>query len=237
MISEAIVLAGGFGTRLQSEISDRPKCLAPVNNIPFLSYLIHYLLSQDISHFIFSLGYKSEMIIDFLNTSFAGLSYTLSIEDTPLGTGGAILLACEKTNQPDVLICNGDTLYKAEVLPLFAFHKEMNAACTLALKPMDHFERYGAVSLDADGRIVSFHEKKYCKSGLINGGMYVLNTRDFMTHVFEKAFSFETDYLGKNAGRQGSIFGNIQDGFFIDIGIPEDYRRASGEREMKNILL
>ncbi len=237
MISEAIILAGGLGTRLRSEVSDAPKCLAPVNDVPFLSYLIHYLLSQGIRHFIFSLGYKSEKIIDFLNRDFASLSYSLSLEDKPLGTGGAISLACNKVMTKDVLVCNGDTMYKVDVFSLADFHAEKNAACTLALKPMEDFDRYGSVSVADDGRITAFHEKKYCTSGLINGGVYMLNAEQFMRQSFEKVFSFEKDYLEKFSGKEGAVFGCEQDGFFIDIGIPEDYRRAFTERELKNVLL
>ncbi len=237
MISEAIILAGGLGTRLRSEVSDQPKCLAPVNDVPFLSYLIHYLLSMDIRHFVFSLGYKSEKIIDFLNKDFASLSYSLSLEDKPLGTGGAINLACRKVITKDVLVCNGDTLYKADVFSLAEFHAEMNSDCTLALKPMESFDRYGSVSINSSGRVTAFHEKNYCEAGLINGGMYMLNTESFMRQPFEKVFSFERDYLEKLVGQEGAIYGCIQDGFFIDIGIPEDYRRAFTERELKNVLL
>lgn len=237
MINEAIILAGGLGTRLRSEVSDMPKCLAPVNEVPFLSYLIHYLLSQGIRHFIFSLGYKSEKVIDFLNKDFPALSYSLAIEDKPLGTGGAISLACRKVMTRDVLVCNGDTLYKADVFSLADYHAEKNAACTLALKPMKDFDRYGSVSIAEDGRVTAFHEKKHCTKGLINGGVYVLNTENFMQQTFDTVFSFEKDYLEKSAGREGAVFGCEQDGFFIDIGVPEDYRRAFTERELKNILL
>lgn len=236
MISEAIILAGGLGTRLRSEVSDTPKCLAPVNDVPFLSYLIHYLLSQGIRHFIFSLGYKSEMIIEFLNRDFATLSYSISLEDKPLGTGGAISLACKKVMTKDVLVCNGDTLYKVDAFSLADFHSEKNADCTLALKPMKNFDRYGSVSLNADGRISVFHEKKHCTSGLINGGVYMLNSENFIRQSFDNIFSFEKDYLEKSAGKAGAVFGSEQDGFFIDIGIPEDYRRALIEPEMQNIL-
>lgn len=237
MISEAIILAGGLGTRLKPEVSDRPKCLAPVHGIPFLSYLIHYLLMQDIRHFIFSLGHQREMVVGYLNAAFAGLSYSLSLEDKPLGTGGAIKLACEKVNEKDVLICNGDTLYKIDVSEIEAFHKEKNATCTLALKPMENFDRYGSVSLGSDGKITHFHEKKFCSEGLINGGVYLLNAAAFQTIALDEVFSFEKSYLEKKTGENGSIYGCIQDGFFIDIGIPEDYQRASSEREMRNILL
>src|SRR4051794_35544816 len=94
-IREAIILAGGLGTRLRSAVPDLPKCMAPVNGIPFLAFVINHLQSQGITHFIFSLGYKSETIIDFLNRDFPALLYKTSVEEEPLGTGGAVKKACK----------------------------------------------------------------------------------------------------------------------------------------------
>ncbi len=231
IINEAIILAGGLGTRLRSEVSDVPKCLAPVNGIPFLSYLIKYLTQEGIRHYIFSIGYKKELVIDFLERKYKGLSYSISSEDQPLGTGGAIRLAGEKATETNVLICNGDTLYKADITELAEFHLEKNAECTIALKPMTNFERYGSVTMDQYNRITAFNEKTFCNSGLINGGIYILKKPGSLPFEKGKSYSFENDFLKVSADKNGSVFGCRQDRYFIDIGIPEDYRKAATDTE------
>lgn len=227
-IKQAIILAGGLGTRLREAVPDLPKCMAVVAGKPFLSYVIDFLLGQGIQRFIFSLGYKSEIIEKYLEEHYPELDYVAVIEKEPLGTGGAIKLACMKASEENVLIANGDTLFRINVKELYTFHKKYKAECTLALKPMKNFERYGVVELEGNGSISSFREKKLYTSGLINGGVYILNVPQFLQHVFYEKFSFEKDYLEQNAGR-GILHGCIQDGYFIDIGIAEDYKRAQTE--------
>jgi D-glycero-alpha-D-manno-heptose 1-phosphate guanylyltransferase len=231
--SGIIILAGGLGTRLKSVVPDLPKCMAPVNGKPFLSYVINYFHQQGITNFIFSLGYKHEVIVEYLSKfriSNSPLMFQYSIEDEPLGTGGAIKKACSLINDRTVFITNGDTLFKADILLFKNFHYIKNADCTLALKPMKNFNRYGVIELNKDESIKSFSEKKYYESGLINGGLYMLNTDKFLNECLPERFSFETDYLEKLYDKQ-NMFGLIQDEYFIDIGIPEDYERA--QRELK----
>ncbi len=222
---QAIVLAGGLGTRLRSVVSDLPKCMAPVAGRPFLFYVINYLRSQGIHDFIFSLGYKHEVIEAYLQEHFATLSYSCVVEKEPLGTGGAILLACRKAGRRNVLIVNGDTLFKADVPALEAFHRQAAADCTLALKPMKGFDRYGVVETDTCHRITAFKEKQPYDNGLINGGTYLLDREAFLAQGLPARFSFEKDYLEKLFAEK-SFFGLPQEGYFIDIGIPEDYNRA-----------
>jgi D-glycero-alpha-D-manno-heptose 1-phosphate guanylyltransferase len=227
-INDAIILAGGLGTRLKTAIPDLPKCLAPVNGRPFLFYVINYLRSQGIERFIFSLGYKHEIIEEYLNDQFSTLDYQCSIEKEPLGTGGAILAACYKASEENVLVVNGDTLYKISVADTSAFHFKKGSQCSLVLKPMKNFDRYGAVELNEDNSIKNFHEKKFLKEGLINGGVYILNVQDFMDEELPAKFSFEKDYLEKFYATR-KIFATVQDEYFIDIGIPEDYKRVQEE--------
>jgi len=227
-IKEAIILAGGLGTRLRDAVPDLPKCMAPVAGRPFLFYVINYFRSQGIEKFIFSLGYKHEMIEEWLADKFATLDYQCSIEQEPLGTGGAILLACKKTKGPDVVVANGDTLFKINIPQLGAIHREKNADCTLSLKPMTDFERYGVVELNTDGSVRKFNEKQFYKTGLINGGVYALNIARFLAANLPGKFSFEKDYLEKFY-TQAKLYGVTDDGYFIDIGIPEDYQRAQHE--------
>ncbi len=227
-IREAIVLAGGLGTRLRSAVPDLPKCMAPVNGKPFIAWVIEYLQQQGIEHFIFALGYKNESFIEFLEKNMRSLEYTLSIEETPLGTGGAVQLACSTVKEEDVLVTNGDTLFKANLQLLADFHIKQNAACSLALKPMTDFSRYGAVELNEKDVITSFREKQYFEKGFINGGIYALHVPSFLNKQLPAKFSFEKDYL-ERFYTEGFIMGQVHDAYFIDIGIPEDYQRAQAE--------
>jgi D-glycero-alpha-D-manno-heptose 1-phosphate guanylyltransferase len=223
-----IILAGGLGTRLRSVISDLPKCMAPVNGKPFIDYVINYFQQQGINDFIVSVGYKYEAIEQYLKNELSTVNYQLSIEEEPLGTGGAIKKACALAKNKNVFVTNGDTLFKANTSSLQNFHQQKNADCTLALKPMKNFERYGVIELNDDDSIKSFKEKKYYDQGLINGGLYMLNVGSFLSASFPEKFSFETAYLEKYYN-QHKMFGLIQDKYFIDIGIPEDYERAAKE--------
>ena len=187
-IMECIVLAGGLGTRLRSTVADVPKCMAPVAGKPFLQHLIDQLLQQGVTRFIFSLGYLHEVIEKFLSSQYPHLQYSIVVEEEPLGTGGAIYLACGKATQTDILIVNGDTYFNVDLLSLYQFHTQHKSDCTLALKPMTHFDRYGVVELNKDGYIQSFKEKMFYESGLINGGVYVLKIDSFLQQKFENKF-------------------------------------------------
>ena len=224
-IKEAIVLAGGLGTRLRTAVPDLPKCMAPVNGQPFLSYIIDYYSSQGIEKFIFALGYKHEMIVGWIKQQYPALAAEYAIEKEPLGTGGAIQLALEKAREKDLLILNGDTLFKIDVPVLGAFHEQHAAACTLALKPMKDFERYGTVEINDDAQITDFREKMHYAEGLISGGAYILNAGRFRQQKRPAVFSFEKDYLERCFSFM-PMYGCIQQGYFIDIGIPEDLEKA-----------
>lgn len=228
MIKECIILAGGLGTRLRSAVPDLPKCMAPVAGKPFLSYVIDHLRKQGIEKFIFSLGYKHEVIQDFLNTAYADCNKQYVIEEEPLGTGGAIQFACRQATEKQVLTLNGDTMFSIQLAELTAFHQQHQAHCTLALKPMQHFDRYGVVELQENGAIKSFKEKQFYESGLINGGIYALQVDAFLKEGLPAKFSFEKDYLEKFYTVR-PMFGIVQDAYFIDIGIPEDFERANRE--------
>ncbi len=228
MIKEAIILAGGLGTRLRSVVSDMPKCMAPIAGKPFLFYVIEFLKKQGIDKFIFSLGYKHEMIEAWLNEQYPLMFMQTSIEEEPLGTGGAIKLACSLATEKNVLIVNGDTLFKLNIKILSAAHTICEADCTLALKPLQNFNRYGLVEINKDNSIASFKEKQQYEKGLINGGVYILNTVNFLQEDLPVKFSFEKDYLEQYIDKR-KMYGVVQDEYFIDIGIPEDYERAQTE--------
>lgn len=229
-IREAVILAGGLGTRLRNTVPDLPKCMAPVAGKPFLFYVIAYFQKQGIEKFILSLGYKHEVIENYIKTEFANDAFTFSVENEPLGTGGAIKMATTQSSEKTVLLLNGDTFFKVDLNKLASFHHICGAHCTLSLKPMKHFERYGAVQINKDHSIESFREKKYYEEGLINGGVYALNVQKFQQERLPEKFSFEKEYL-ESLYTKRRMFGVIQDEYFIDIGIPVDYERAQVEFE------
>ena len=225
MIKECIILAGGLGTRLREAVPDLPKCMAPVNGRAFLFYVINYLRSQGIEKFIFSLGYKHELVETYLQSEFSTLDYQCLIEKEPLGTGGAILASCYKASEQTVLVVNGDTIFKADIENAFTDHIKHDSDCTLLLKPMENFERYGVVELNEDDSVASFKEKQSYAKGTINGGVYIIDVRSFLSRALPERFSFETDILEKEYP-QCQLFACPDDGYFIDIGIPEDYHKA-----------
>jgi len=221
---DVIILAGGLGTRLRSVVSDLPKCMAPVNGRPFLQILIDRLRKQGNGRIILSTGYLSEVIEAWVREQYPDPQISIIREETPLGTGGAIRAALALSQAENVLICNGDTLFDVDVPALFNHHRQMKADCTVALKPMVNFDRYGRVELGEDGWIMAFREKEPCAEGLINGGVYVLRRQSLLQIDLPEKFSFEEGYLSKHR-----IAGMVQNAYFIDIGIPEDFERAQLE--------
>jgi D-glycero-alpha-D-manno-heptose 1-phosphate guanylyltransferase len=229
MIREAIILAGGLGTRLRSAVPDLPKCMAPVAGQPFISYVIKYLAEAGVNRFIFSLGYLHEAIEDYLATAFPQLEKIYVIESTPLGTGGAIQKSVDAALGEHVLVLNGDTIFKANLSALSQLHQQTEADCTLSLKPMHHFDRYGVVDINEQQAVLRFQEKKFYEQGLINGGVYALRVASLLQADFPEKFSFEKDYLACFAERRQKLVGHVDEAYFIDIGIPEDFARAQTE--------
>lgn len=226
---EVIILAGGLGTRLRSVVSEVPKCMAPVAGRPFLWYLLKYLTKYEaVDRVILSVGYLREVIfkwIEEVKDEFP-FEFDYAIEEQPLGTGGGIKLALEKANDDRVFVLNGDTFFDVDLMRLYDAHMIGKKAITLALKPMKKFDRYGTVNMEPiTGTILSFNEKQYCEEGLINGGVYVISKDAPIFEGLGEKFSFETAVLEPQCSRQ-QLLGVVQNGYFIDIGIPEDYQRA-----------
>lgn len=222
---EAIILAGGLGTRLRSVVSDVPKCMAPVGSCPFLSILLDQLAQHPgISKVILSVGYLREVIFDWIEANLHRYPFKIdfAIEDTPLGTGGGIRLALEKCSGNSVLVLNGDTYFDINPDDLAGFNE---SSIVIALKKMSAFDRYGKVECDDSGSITKFCEKQFCEDGLINGGVYLINRSKLDLSEQPDKFSFEKNILEALAGT-GKIHGVKQDGYFIDMGIPEEYAVA-----------
>ena len=227
-ITEAIVLAGGEGTRLKNAVPALPKCLAPVIGRPFIDYLISYLLSEGVAKFIFALGHQSDQVQEYLDNNWPGLDKVYAVEPFPLGTGGAINHAASFAKQQHVLIINGDTLFTAKLDAAALFHETTGAACTLLLKPLTNFNRFGTVQIDNEKRVTGFVEKQPCAAGLINAGVSLLDLQQWKAQNWPQEFSFESDYLQQEFNSV-KMMGHVQDAYFIDIGIPEDYERAQTE--------
>jgi len=229
MIREAIILAGGLGTRLRSAVPDLPKCMAPVAGHPFLHYLIRYYAHRGIDRFIFSLGYRHETIEAFLEQELAGIphvSYATSVEHEPLGTGGAVKKAAALVHAGSALVLNGDTFFETDPAAVADLLAAKNADCVLTLKLMKESERYGVVETDREQKIVSFREKQYYARGNINGGVYALNVPSFLQTPLPEKCSFEKDYLEACCAEK-QFYGLVQEGYFIDIGIPTDFQQAN----------
>lgn len=220
---ECVVLAGGKGTRLRSVVSDLPKCMAPVAGRPFLAWLLDDLREAGFDHIILSLGYKHEAVEAWVATRPDRDSITCVVEEEPLGTGGGVRLALRQAREDAVFILNGDTFFGVDYPAMKAFHRQSGAQATLALKPLRDFDRYGEVTLDGQGRITAFREKRPCAEGLINGGVYLLQ-REALAEMPDR-FSLEKDYFEPLAESAG-LAGFRSEGYFIDIGIPADYARA-----------
>ncbi|MBX7150830.1 nucleotidyltransferase family protein [bacterium] len=225
MIREAIILAGGMGTRLQSVLPDLPKPMAPINGKPFLEYVLNYLIRQQIEKVILSVGYKYNIIQDHFGNHYNDLSLVYEIEKEPLGTGGAIKKSMDLINGTSSFILNGDTFFDVDLKDLFKFHYSNKSSLTIALKQIQPVYRYGTVETDMQGRITAFNEKKEIESGMINGGIYLIDTAIFEQTQTPARFSFEKDFMERHY-RQLNCFGLPFDNYFIDIGVPEDYTMA-----------
>lgn len=227
MIDEAIILAGGLGTRLRSVVSDIPKVMAEIAGKPFLEYLLLHISRYSVNKVILSVGYKYEYIKDYFGDHFNTIDLIYSIEDEPLGTGGGIKKSLHYCESNEIFLLNGDTFFNINLTDLSQFHHDTSSGLSLSLKKMEDFDRYGNVSFK-NNRIESFESKKYCKTGFINGGVYIIPKTIFDARIFKDKFSFESDFL-ELFTHQIKMGSYLSDEYFIDIGIPEDYQKSQIE--------
>lgn len=228
MFNEAVILAGGFGTRLSHVVSDVPKPMAPVYGKPFLTYLIDRLIEAGIGRIILATGYKHECIESYFGASYRGAEIVYSQETTPLFTGGAIYQAAEKIQADDFIVLNGDTLFDIDFRELYNFHALRHANLSIALRQVADTSRYGSVTCSND-HIVAFSEKtESVGAGDINGGIYAINRNWLLSLDLPTKFSFEKELMQPLAG-DPSFYGLSFNNYFIDIGVPEDYYRAQEE--------
>jgi len=227
--TSAIILAGGFGKRLKSLVSDVPKPMAPVLEKPFLTYLLRYLSSFQLKHVVLSTGYLSSVIENYFGNNFNGLKLSYSVEEEPLGTGGAIKKALNLLSDDNVLVLNGDSFLDLNLSEFSNFYYQNDFDGLLACRSVNDAARYGTLEIN-NKQIVAFKEKiGVNESGLINGGVYLLNKQHYLKNTPSSLnFSIEKDYFEKQI--KYSKFGAYMcEGYFIDIGIPEDYLKAQHE--------
>ncbi len=234
-VPQAVVLCGGLGTRLRNVVPVLPKALAPVAGRPFLDYLLTGLAAAGIHDVVLCTGHKGEMIeAEYGRHAQCGLSIQYSVEDSPLGTAGAVKLAARAISASSFLLLNGDSLVEVDYQRLLRGHVASGAKATLTLVRAPRPERYGTAVLSANGEISAFLEKAVSpdsansRNCFINAGVYALDRGILLEIPSSSApVSLERDVLPKLLGR--GLFGFVSQGFFIDIGVPEDYARAQTE--------
>lgn len=221
---EAIVLAGGFGTRLRGIVDDVPKPLAPVAGRPFLAWLLDRLAAGGMRRCILATGYLSEAIEQRIGTRWQGMEIAYSLEPEPLGTGGAIRLAANRLHGDAAHVLNGDTWLEYDPAALEETSRVAGAPMAIALARVDDVARYGAVDIE-NGRVAGFREKGEAGPGWINAGCYFLGAGALAALPARDAFSFEQDVLQPRV-QAGAVAAFTATAGFIDIGVPEDYARA-----------
>ena len=226
-VDTAIILAGGLGTRLRDVVPNLPKPMAPINSRPFLEHQMDYWINQGIRTFILSVGYLKEVIINHFGDTYRGIAIQYAIEQTPLGTGGGLLLAAYDLSSPFIVL-NGDTFIEVELQDLCKFHYAHNSEWTFSLFQSDQSDRYMGVDIDKSGKIFSLKSETSEVDFLANGGVYLINPSAIDKIDYQKGekASLEDELLGNYISNGGSLYGMECTGKFIDIGVPEDYRRA-----------
>jgi D-glycero-alpha-D-manno-heptose 1-phosphate guanylyltransferase len=224
---QAIILAGGFGTRLRAALADVPKPMAPIGGKPFLAYLLDYLLGQGVTRVVLSVHYLREQIQDYFQSQYRGIEIHYAVEDEPLGTGGAILHSLRELAPLPTFVLNGDTFLKLDYRAMYQQHEAGQPLMTMALRKLIDCSRYGVVEV-TEQCVTAFKDQGSELPGLINAGVYLIDPVLFKLMPLPNQFSFERDFLFPNVGKiQPQAF--PVDDYFIDIGIPEDYSRAQQE--------
>ncbi len=227
---QAIILAGGFGTRLRSVVSDVPKPMAPVCGRPFLNYIFDTLNSYHFTKVVLAVGFQKEVIMNCYQNRYKDIEIVYSVEEEPLGTGGCLKQAMQQIDDDFVFVLNGDTMFRIDYAQMAKLNR-----ISIACKEMVDFDRYGEVIFDENHFIQSFEEKKFVHKGYINGGIYYLPKNVFDKYDLEKKFSLEKDFFEPYM-KELSIQAFLSDGYFLDIGIPEDYDKAQIDFQGKKAL-
>lgn len=231
MTFSSYILAGGLGHRLRSVSGGLPKCLMPIHSTTLLSILIQKMLEQTCERVVLCLGYKSSTVIDYVSERFSDERIVFSVEQRPLGTGGAICLAA-KNQKGDLFVVNGDTFLDIDFGEFVEAGTNSARPIHIAAPFVENVSRYGELLFDEFGQIANFKEKGIGASGYINGGHYLIR-RSEIENMPAGKFSLELDFLQHNPTACSAF---KTDGAFIDIGIPSDYKLADSVVKNTNIL-
>lgn len=233
---KALILAGGFGTRLRPLSCTRPKIIFPVLNKPLLHWMLERLAASDIKDVILAVNKQTENAIRHQMTRKCEMriTYSRDPQKKPLGTGGPIKKA-EKIigHDSSFLVLNGDIFTDLKFAEILKVHEENEAVATIALHAVREPERYGVVELTTENRIKKFTEKphkKDCSNTLINAGVYAFSPKIFDYIPKGRAVSLEREVFPKLAD-ENKLYGYVFDGLWTDVGKPEDYL------ELNKILL
>jgi D-glycero-alpha-D-manno-heptose 1-phosphate guanylyltransferase len=224
---EAIVLAGGLGTRLAGRLKGVPKSMAPIAGRPFLEIILEQLRGAGCTRVVLAVGHLHDVLQSHFGAAFKGIRVDYSIESTPLGTGGAIRQALTHTTEESVLVLNGDTFLQADYGEMMRFHISEGATATIAVVHRPDIARYGGVVIE-DKRIVAYEEKGSPGPGWISAGVYALQRDLVWPPTLGEKFSIEHDFFAPEIVRLRPAAYKV-DGYFLDIGIPEDLDRAQIE--------
>lgn len=223
---QAVVLAGGLGTRLRSVLGEVPKVLAPVNGVPWLGWVLRGLQYAGFTDVCIATGFRRELVKQAIDAkSFGPMAIRYSEEDQPLGTGGALRKALTGLHAEPTFALNGDTWLDVPWRSMLDDFVSSGACMSIAIRQVPDRQRYGAVEI-ADGRVVAFGEKEKRGPGYINGGVYLVNSCAFDATTLPDRFSLETDFIQPSVSRV-AIRGFVVDGPFLDIGVPTDLAHAS----------
>ena len=224
---EAVVLAGGLGTRLKSVLADTPKILAPLGGRPLLDTFIDKLLEGGAARIILCVGYLRDQIIEYVRRrAQEDGRYRLiefSKEQWPLGTGGALKNAASLVKKKTFFIMNGDTLHEIDIAALRLFHLKTNGAITIAVH-VSNREDVGRMRVDASARILGFEEKSADKNLPVSTGVYMMN-KDVLAKMPSGPFSLEYDFFPTFV-QKFPCYAFFSEGDVIDIGTPERYHSA-----------
>jgi mannose-1-phosphate guanylyltransferase len=224
----ALILCGGLEPRVRPSSFSTPKPLLPIGYQPLLEYQIEYLKRYEFDRIILAIGYLQEQIVRYLDEHRLGVRLRYSFEKEPLDTGGAIKNA-EALVKSDFLALNGDVIFAGlDMDKLMYAHKKSNAIATVVLAKSSNAGRFGAVELDAENKVVSFIEKprkQVAGESWVNAGVYVLRPSVFTKIPKGRHTSLELDLFPKLM-REGTISGYRHDGYWADVGTPEDYLRV-----------
>lgn len=223
---EAIILAGGFGTRLRGVVPDLPKPMAPINGKPFLEIILSLLARHGFTKIILSVGFMADKIIDHFGQQFLGMDIIYAQEPEALGTGGGVRFAMQYARADHTYIFNGDTYLDLEFTKLESYWQAHRCPIIVG-RHVDDTARYGKLVV-AYEQALGFAEKGASGPGLINAGCYVFNHGQLEQFKLQKHFSLEQEYLA-HVVKTERIDVFVTGGMFIDIGVPEDYLRAQTE--------